>query len=516
MNTKNDSSEVLPLLQQVAQFFSAHGRRAFLVGGSVRDLLLHVPCADWDIATDGDAPRLARELANTLGGYYAYMNDKACRITIKHQQQTIEPEEAREATETRETVLDIAPLHGAFIEADLCLRDFTLNALAVPLNDLVPHLAAGTPLPLIDPLHGADDLAAHRLRAVSDASFQQDPLRMLRAVRFMQRYQLTLEQQSEAMLVRDAPLLFRVASERVHDELYALLAPAGAAERLRFLDSHNLFTVLFPEFAPARGMPQPGLHHWDVLEHSLETVGSLERLAAILQAPPAEGDPLASAELDDIAEIRELLTEAEQQGIFRYAGMVSTPMKLAALLHDIGKTVTFTTDAGGHIHFYGHPQAGVPLAQHIMRRLSTSTQDSRLVQQVVAHHMRPGQLSHDTLTPRAIRRYFVDLGPVGINVALISLADHLAMRGPEPLGTTWERHLGTVRQLLTAYIRERKRLLPPRLLQGDELMHRLHIAPGPLVGYLLEQIAEAQAEGSIHSKEEALWLAEERLARPDV
>ncbi|HEV2659505.1 MAG TPA: hypothetical protein VGU68_02835, partial [Ktedonobacteraceae bacterium] len=155
------------------------------------------------------------------------------------------------------------------------------------------------------------------------------------------------------------------------------------------------------------------------------------------------------------------------------------------------------------------------LAQHITRRLSASTRDSRLVQQVVAHHMRPGQLSHDTLTPRAIRRYFVDLGPVGINVALISLADHLAMRGPDPLGTAWERHLATVRQLLTAYIRERKRLLPPRLLQGDELMHRLRIAPGPLVGYLLDQIAEAQAEGTIHSKEEALWLAQEKLARRD-
>ena len=522
MSTENDSSAILPLLQQMAQFFSVRNRRAFLVGGSVRDLLLHVPCADWDIATDGDAPRLARELADMLGGYYAYMNDKACRITIKHQQdKPTEPEEAiqtvktTEATETRETVLDIAPLRGDAIEADLSLRDFTLNALAVPLSDLVSHLAAGTPLPLIDPLHGADDLAVHCLRAASAATFQQDPLRMLRAIRFMQHYQLTLEPQSEAMLVRDAPLLVKVAPERVHDELYAILTPDGGAERLRFMDSHGLFTVLFPEFAPARGMLQPELHHWDVLEHSLETVGSLERLAALLQAPPPESDLLATAELGAIAEIRELLQEAQQQGIFRFDDVLSPPMKLAALLHDIGKTVTFTTDEEGHIHFYGHPQAGVPLAQQIMRRLSASTQDRRLVQQVVAHHMRPGQLSHDTLTPRAIRRYFVDLGPVGINVALISLADHLAMRGPGPLGTPWERHLATVQQLLTAYIRERKRLLPPRLLQGDELMHRLNIPPGPLVGHLLEQIAEAQAEGSIHSKAEALWLAEERLARPD-
>jgi poly(A) polymerase len=514
MSIENDSLEIVPLLRQVTEFFHVHNRQAFLVGGSVRDLQLHVPCADWDIVTEGDAPRLARELADMLGGYYAYMNDKACRITIRPRN-TTQSQETRETTETRDTVLDIAPLHGGSIETDLRLRDFTLNALAVPLDELVAHLAAGTLLPLIDPLHGADDLAARCLRVVSDASFQQDPLRMLRAVRFMQQYQLTLEPQSEALLLRDAPLLTRVAPERVHDELYAILRPAGGARCLRFLDSHGLFTVLFPEFIPARGMPQPKLHHWDVLEHSLESVGALEELVTILQAPSTQSDHSAITETGDMARIRELLVEAEQQDIFRFDDMLSVPMKMASLLHDIGKTITYTRDEEGHIHFYGHPQAGVPLAQQIMRRLNASTRDLRLVQQVVAHHMRPGQLSNTPLTPRAIRRYFVDLGPVGINVALISLADHLAMRGPNSLGTAWALHLATVRQLLTAYVRERKSILPPRLLQGDELMHRLNLPSGPLIGYLLEQIAEAQAEGIIHSKEEALWLAQERLARPD-
>ena len=138
-----------------------------------------------------------------------------------------------------------------------------------------------------------------------------------------------------------------------------------------------------------------------------------------------------------------------------------------------------------------------------------NVQDRRLVQQVVAHHMRPGQLSHDEVTERAIRRYFVDLGPVGIHVGLISLADHLAMRGPEALTEHWNRHLATVRLLLTRYIRERDHILPPRLIQGEELMHRLSLKQGPLIGRLLEAIADAQAEGRIHSKAEALWLAEE-------
>jgi putative nucleotidyltransferase with HDIG domain len=209
--------------------------------------------------------------------------------------------------------------------------------------------------------------------------------------------------------------------------------------------------------------------------------------------------------------IQQLLQEAEQQGLFSLNDICTVPMKLGALLHDIGKPPTYVRDEEGNITFYHHPQAGIPLAQQITRRLGMNTQDRRLIQQLVAHHMRPGQLSHDPVSTRAVRRYFVDLGPRGINVALVSLADHLAMRGPDPLTVHWQRHLATVRLLLTRYIRERASILPPRLLQADELIHRLHLQPGPLIGLLLESIAEAQAEGRVHSKEEALWLAEEKL-----
>src|SRR5256884_3469968 len=165
----------------------------------------------------------------------------------------------------------------------------------------------------------------------------------------------------------------------------------------------------------------------------------------------------------DLAEISSLLQEAEQQGIFSFAGLSAPRMKMAALLHDIGKPVTCSYDEEGAIHFYNHPQAGVPLVEQVMRRLCASTQDRRLAQLVAAHHMRPGQLGHDgPVTLRAIRRYFVDLGPTGIYVALFSLADHLATLGPQPTADAWQRHLGVVRQLLASYIRERDSILPNR------------------------------------------------------
>jgi poly(A) polymerase len=489
--------ETLHILQQAAQFFSA--RPAYLVGGSVRDVLLNIPCTDWDIVTVGDTPRLARQLAHILGGHSAHMNDKASRITLKQNQQ--------------EVLLDVSPLHGNTIEEDLRLRDFTINAIALPLTEAVASLTNGTPLPLLDPLYGNADLANRCLRAVDDAAFQHDPLRMLRAVRFMQRYQLTIEPHTALMLTRDAALLTQAAPERIHDELQAILQPPGATIRLRFLDSHGLLTTLIPDFIPARGMKQPELHHWDVLEHSLETVGYLEHLAMLLQQPPEviEQSPLELDQEGNLLAIQTLLKEAEEQQLFSFEQLTSAPMKMAALLHDIGKTTTYTVSAEGDIRFYGHPQAGIPLTQRILRRLNASIQERRLAQQVAGHHMRPGQLSRDTVTQRAIRRYFVDLGPTGISVALISLADHLAMRGPEPLTSSWERHLATVRILLNTYIRERERILPPRLIQPDELIRRLNLTPGPIIGKLLEAIAEAQTENRLHSKEEALWLAEEIL-----
>ncbi len=468
------------------------------MGGSVRNLLLDKPCTDWDIVTTGDAPALSRKLANKLNGNYAHMHEKASRITVKQKQQTI--------------IFDIAPLHGRSIEADLRQRDFTLNAIASPLSEAVRSFIEHTPLPLIDPLSGASDIATRTLKVVKDDVFKQDTLRMLRAIRFATRYNLTIEEHTQQLIQRDASLLLIAAPERIRAELYEILEPEGATERLYLLDSYGLFAALFPEFTPARDMLQPGLHHWDVFDHSLHTVAALERLATLLTLTPSE---MTEASLEkgrgDMLELQALLHEAEQAGYFQFASITSPVMKLAALLHDIGKTTTQVIQEDGKITFYGHPQAGVPLVQTIARRLSLSTQDQRLIRQIVANHMRPGQLSHDPITARAVRRYFVDLGPVGIPVALVSLADHLAMRGPEPLTEAWEHHLATVCLLLTRYIREREVTLPPHLVQPEELIRKLNLEQGPVIGQLLEQIAEARADGLIHSKEDAFWFAQEQL-----
>src|SRR6266852_5319533 len=278
----NLDTNTLHLLRQTIQHFCEHNQRAYLTGGSLRNLLLGEPCGDWDIVTDGDVPLLARSLADKLAGYYVHLHDKASRVVGNH--------------EVQETIIDIASIKGNSIEEDLGQRDFTINAIAAPLAEIVQLLEtgnvvvplggtreAGTRDMLIDPLNGLADIQARQIKAVDDNVFKHDPLRMLRAVRLKTRYRLTIEPETENLIKRDARLLPLAAPERIHDELYAILESDGATVQLRYLDALGLFTVLIPEFIPARGMRQPSPHYWDVLEHSLESVGALERLAAAIR-----------------------------------------------------------------------------------------------------------------------------------------------------------------------------------------------------------------------------------------
>ncbi|HET9999629.1 MAG TPA: hypothetical protein VFQ36_01965, partial [Ktedonobacteraceae bacterium] len=182
----------LRLLREAATFFEEKRQRAYLVGGSLRNMLLGEPCVDWDIVTDGNAPGLARRLADRLGGHYAHMHEKASRVVVKGE---------------HEVVFDVAAQVGGSLEADLRLRDFTVNAIAAPLASVVGHFETGAPAQFIDPLHGVADAQVRRLRAVDNEAFRRDPLRMLRAFRLAQRYGLALDAGTRGLLMRDAALL---------------------------------------------------------------------------------------------------------------------------------------------------------------------------------------------------------------------------------------------------------------------------------------------------------------------
>jgi poly(A) polymerase len=190
-----------------------------------------------------------------------------------------------------------------------------------------------------------------------------------------------------------------------------------------------------------------------------------------------------------------------------------TLLKLAALLHDVAKPETKAIDEKGKMRFLGHAREGTAIVSDIMGRLRFSAREQEMVEKMVAHHLRPGQMVGEGLpTRRAIYRYFRDTGDAGIDTIFLNLADHLAARGPQLDVEEWRGHARQMAYVLEECFREEGVVLPPRLIDGHDLIDIIGLSPGPKIGGLLEAVREAQAAGEVGTREEALSYVQERIA----
>jgi poly(A) polymerase len=487
-------SQTRAVLDAVASFLDSQSLEAYVVGGFLRDGLLGRESRDVDLAVVADPLSLGRRLADVLAGHFVRLHEehKAVRIVLP----------AGGAVRS----LDLLPLHLE-IEADLAQRDLTINAMAVP----VEGLAGEAPLSIIDPYGGRRDLAEGIVRMVRPEAFGADPLRLLRAVRLCAELGFALDPQTAAVMAESAPLLSQAAPERQRDELMRILATSRAAPGLRLADKLGLLDPLLPEVTAIKGEEQPKEHHWDVFEHSLQTVAALDALLG--SEKPADGRWARLwrqlwGKMEEFPAVREHFQEEVSQGHSRAA-----LLKLAALLHDIAKPETRTIDDNGRMRFFGHAQAGALRAAAVARRLRFSGAEVRQVEAMVKEHLRPLQIAQDGApSRRALYRYFRDTGEAAIDVLFLSLADHLATVGPRLDWDDWRGHLGLVGFILAWRFQE-ELTAPPRLVTGHDLMDALGLAPGPLVGRLLEAVQEAQAAGEVTTREQALALARQELER---
>jgi len=500
-----------PALPLLAAFFAAQGVNAWLVGGASRDLARGAVPADLDLAVDGDGLALARALADNLGGAFVTLDDERStgRVVI--------PARADAPSLT----VDIARLRAPDIEGDLRLRDFTVNALAIPLSAVSsPASRLPPPASWIDPTGGLADLRAGVLRACGPTSMTDDPLRTLRAGRLGAALELRAAPELAAQIRAAAAGLANVAAERVRDELLKLLDCSVSVPWLRYLDECGVLTTVLPELEPSRDCAQPRIHFLPVLAHMLETVASLEWLLHGLGAGwlAAEVDvalpvavrinPDLPRELPYAERYRTLLGELHAGGRRRVA-----LLKLATLIHDNAKPQTKEIHSDGKVSFYGHQEIGADVAAEIARRLRLSRQDSSYVALVVREHMRPGQLrAGEVITARALVRFFRDLGDAGPDVLLHELADHMAARGPHLQPDYWREHLTWIGVMLDAYWGQPEERRVP-LLRGNDLIAELGLVPGPQIGALLRAIGEAHAVGEISRREEAIALAREIVER---
>jgi putative nucleotidyltransferase with HDIG domain len=453
------------LLRALAGAAGARGRPA-LVGGAVRDGLLGRSSVDVDTAVAAGALELARNVAARLDGHLVILDDErgtARVLAFGHR-------------------LDVANFRAPTLAADLAGRDFTVNALGVPLDEL---LGAGR-APIVDPTGGLADLRARRLRLASREALDDDPLRALRGVRLEASLGFSLDAGARRAIRKGAGWLARVSAERVRDELLAILALDGSARVFRRLDVLRMLPVVLPEVEPMRSTEQPAPHRFPVLEHSLRAMDGADRVLRRLGDLAPHGADLAAHMAREVA-----------GGIVR--GQV---LRLAALLHDISKPETRRL-IDGRIRFFEHDLIGAERVAAIGARWRLPARVSALLERLVRHHLRPMHLEQaGQVTRRARYRFFRDLGEDARDLLLLALVDAAAVRGESPLAL-WRR-ARLIRDLLRGWQEEQASRAARPLLRGEDVMQHFGLVPGPRVGRLLERAREAQALGLVGSPEEAL------------
>jgi len=482
----------LLLLSKVNKFLDEQGIRSYLVGGFVRDVLLGRDTVDIDIALAADALEVAPRVATTFGGRYVLLDE------INRVGRVILPVDG--ATEGQ-WKLDFTTLKGN-IGQDLAQRDFTIDAMAVDLRELVEYYTA---IRLIDPFHGWSDLEQGIIRTVTDTAFEVDPARLLRAVRLAAELDFGIDGETECLIQRYCNLIVNIAGERIREELLRLLA-IPQSELLFYLDKLGLLTAMIPNLNQTKGVNQPKEHFWDVFNHSIQTVVATDFVLK-------RGDwEYANDEVRTVVPWSGVLADHFELGVSSTCTR-RLLLKLAALLHDIAKPQTKTIDEGGRMRFLGHANEGAAIAVNILERLRFSGKEVRLVEIMVRHHLRPGQMSHNELpSRRAIYRYFRDTGDAGIDILFLSLADHLATRGPQLNLDEWKEHAKLVEYVLSQRFQEETLVSPPKLIDGHDLINVFGMRPGPKIGELLEAVREAQAAGELITRQDALTYIRNRLA----
>lgn len=492
MPATSTPSALVETLARVDAFARSRRLTVYLVGGLLRDQLLGRPFSylNVDLAVAGNAIEQARALAAHLQGAFVPLDEDvgAARVVV-----TVGDGESRRRIE-----LDVCAFRGATIEEDLARRDFTVNAIAIPLGDWLRN--PQHPAPLCDPLQGQHALAQRRLVACFPGTFEEDPVRILRAFRFAAQLGFALDGRLPELMACAAPSLSRVSGERLRDELLAICGTNQAGEAVASLHRVGALGVLLPELMQGRGVAQGGFHHLDVLEHELEAVRQADRILADFGEFSDSLRPVLSAYCAE-----ELVERRARRAL----------IKFGTLLHDVGKPTSRQIHPDGEIWFIGHEHTGAELAVGIVERWRFSNRESEMICQLVRHHLRPGFLSREPqLTRKALYRFYKDLGDHGPACALTWWADRLATRGPLSRLDQVDQQRARLEEILTPYfVKPEEVVRPPRLVDGYQLMKVLELSPGPVVGELLSLIEEAQAEGRVSNAESAIAMAREHLGR---
>lgn len=464
----------------------------YLVGGCLRDILAGVllrparpaggdretEVRELDIILPGDIHKRAKAFADNIrGSLFALDEERVVWRVLK-----------RIGGETWR--LDFSGMRGEKILADLRLRDFSINALAIGVNDL---LKKGKKCKVIDPCNGIRDIKVKRIRAVKDDVFICDPLRMLRAVRLSFQLRFSIEPETLRLIKKDASYIQRVSSERVRDEVFKMLSLPKTYNYLSLLHRLGLLYSIFPELISMKGLTNRP-YKYDLWRHSIKTVRYLEEVTGDLKKYlPDHTEPLSL-----------YLYERIEGEINRKA-----LLKFCALFHDIGKPETVTIE-DKRLRFIGHQVVGSQIGLSISQRLRLSAKAQGIMEKVILHHLRPLLLaSQKGVSSRAIHRFFRETEEDGAGILLLALADAKAKAEAEAkvkveIKTRIEDVVALIKRMLDYYYGRYKEIRIEPLVRGGDLIEIFGLEPGPIFKKILDEIEVKRAEGKIKNRDEAI------------
>ncbi|MEW6290172.1 MAG: HD domain-containing protein [Thermodesulfobacteriota bacterium] len=463
------------LCRAIQAMAARYGAGVFVVGGTVRDWLRGVAARDLDLAVSRSALDFAKALAHEL---------RAAFVLLDEDEQT-----ARVVW--GDYVVDVAGFRGGArdIRQDLVKRDFTINALALPFAQYMTSFAADRRM-IIDPADGLTDLQGGIIRLFGPQSLTDDPLRLLRAFRFFAEAGFVIEPKSWQWIIENRALIAAVSPERISYELDCIMASHRAFAAILLLEKADILPLLFPELGMGAGINQPASHHLDVLGHNLEALRWMER---IIDRPadfyPSQGVALA----EYLAPVKRVIW-----------------LKWAALFHDLGKPAALRL-IDQRITFYNHDRIGVELVGALAGRLRWSKEKAERISRFVALHMWPFHLSNvrrkKGVTARACLKIYKAAGEELPGLFLLAMADSLAGQGTGKPDAMEEELVALYTQVLEVCRTQVQPVLAgPRLVTGRDLL-ALGLEAGPVFKDILAEVEQAQVEGKLNSREQALaWV----------
>ena len=469
----------------------------FVVGGVVRDQLLGRQSTqnDLDVAIEHSALQIGRRVADRLGwAYYPLdtMRDVARLIFT---------------AATPPLVCDISAMRGGTIDSDLRARDFTVNAMAVEWR-------GRTAVRLVDPMGGRADLEQRILRRVSATSLADDPVRVLRALRFAVQLDFTIEEQTLLQVMRMGDTVKLASAERVRDELWKIMLTTTPAYAIDLLQRHGILHPVLPEIADLMDVAQSAPHVLDVYRHTLLTVSYAQNFRAWLSDAAVPDDRPATRMWQKALEPFRFHLRHHFMQTLAGERMHLDWLVWYALWHDAGKPATRAAEeipgGGLRYRFLRHEEIGADLMTARLDALRFGRHESALADTVVRAHMRPHHL-HATfkdapISRRALYRFFRDTGGhqwelvPGVDVVLLALADYQAIYDA-PMPDDWEGYLRHAVELLDyAFSTQGLEQARHPLIDGHTVMRAFNLEPGRQIGSLLDRLLEAQVAGEIATR----------------